>query len=216
MPESTDIVKADFLQCIFQYKNKRLVIGNPPFGHSNALAYKFLNKSADIADYIAFILPISMLNNLNHFYRFDLILSKDIGIKNYSGTNLHCCFNIYKRPANGEHTASPDYRNLLKDIVEIREVRRQNSTDYKIGKTKPITNDYDFGMCNWGNGCLGKRPSHVGEFAQEVYFYCNPKYKDQIDRLCEFNTIRSFVNSISSKKISVLRLYQYIYENLKI
>ncbi len=28
-------------------------------------------------------------------------------------------------------------------------------------------------MCNWGNGCLGKVPKFIGEYAQEVYFFCN-------------------------------------------
>ena len=32
---------------------------------------------------------------------FDLIESVDLGILEYSGMKVHCCFNIYIRPKNG-------------------------------------------------------------------------------------------------------------------
>jgi hypothetical protein len=39
------------------YKNKYIVIGNPPFGLRGHLALKFINHSYEFADYVAFILP---------------------------------------------------------------------------------------------------------------------------------------------------------------
>ena len=39
--------------------DKYLVIGNPPFGKISSLAVKFFNKSAEYAEVIAFIVPVS-------------------------------------------------------------------------------------------------------------------------------------------------------------
>lgn len=100
-PECESIVKQDYLSLDTVYKKGRLIIGNPPFGSRMNLAQKFFKKSVEIADYIAFILPISQLNNTNSLYEFDLIHSEDLGKQMYTDRELHCCFNIYKRPKNG-------------------------------------------------------------------------------------------------------------------
>ena len=118
-------------------KKGTLVIGNPPYGDRLKLARDFFNKSCDIADYIGFILPISQLNNTTSFYRFDLIYSEDLGIKSYSGVDLHCCFNLYKRPNGSEH-------KFKKEHFEGVTFYRQDRKDYAS-----IT-DYDLRMCYWG------------------------------------------------------------------
>ena len=70
-------------------------------------------------------------------------------------------------------------------------------------------------MCIWGNGCLGKVPEYVGQYAQEAYFYChNDKYKDRLKEILQYELIREYVKSISMKKISVARLYMYIKDNI--
>tara|TARA_Y100000361_G_C11156976_1_gene344770 strand:+ start:609 stop:1448 length:840 start_codon:yes stop_codon:yes gene_type:complete len=63
-PANEDIIQGDFLSDDFLFDdikkdNKILVIGNPPFGRQSKLAMKFINKSAEFADTIAFILPRS-------------------------------------------------------------------------------------------------------------------------------------------------------------
>ena len=75
-------------------------------------------------------LPISQYKNPISLYKFDLIYSEDLGMREYSGINLHCCFNIYKRPDDKEVNEKPDY--TLKDITII-EHRRKNGT-YHTGK----------------------------------------------------------------------------------
>lgn len=117
-PEAEGIIQQDFLTLNIPYKQGRLIIGNPPYGESNNLYRKFYNKSIDIGDYIAFIASISQLNNTRQLYKFDLIYSEDLGIKEYSGVNIHCCFNIYKRPANGLNKRAV---HKLKDISLYRE-----------------------------------------------------------------------------------------------
>lgn len=204
-PEGDNIIKADFLKEDIEYKQGRLCIGNPPFGNSNTLSVKFYKKCCQIGDYIAFIQPISQLNNNLQMYEFNLVYSKDLGIIEYSDRKLHCCFNVYIRPKNGQLNPKSDF--TLKDIT-IKEYRRGGS--YK----KP--ENYDYAMCNWGNGSLGKVPESVGQYAQEVYFYCHKsEFLEPMKKLLAFNIIREYVNSISAKRISVMRLYKYLKDNIK-
>lgn len=204
-PESENIIKCDFLKEQIDYKKGRLCIGNPPFGNRNSLSIKFFKKCCNIGDYIAFIQPISQLDNNLQMYEFDLIYSKDLGVVPFSDRNLHCCFNIYVRPKNGVLNKKDNFK--LKDVT-IKEYRRNGN--YKID------DGFDYSMCNWGNGSLGKVPKYVGEFAQEVYFYIhNEELKEEIIKSLEYNTIRNYVNSISSKRISVARLYKYLKYTIK-
>lgn len=56
-PKHKDIIKQDWLKYNHTGGNNILVVGNPPFGKNNTLAIKFINKAAEFADWIAFILP---------------------------------------------------------------------------------------------------------------------------------------------------------------
>ena len=97
-PEHDDIELQDFLELEMDYKRHRLIGFNPPFGRSNNLSRKFYNKAVGVADYIAFIQPISQLDNTNSMYYFDLVKSIDLGKTFFTDRYLHCCFNIYRRP----------------------------------------------------------------------------------------------------------------------
>lgn len=92
----TQIQTGDYLNQEISYLYGRLIIGNPPYGRCLNMAQKFYKKSVEIADYIAFILPISQLNNTRSMYEFDLIYSEDLGVQHFSDRDLHCCFNIIK------------------------------------------------------------------------------------------------------------------------
>lgn len=115
-PQYENAIQSDFLTYPLKYEKGTLVIGNPPYGDRLKLARDFFNKSCDIADYIGFILPISQLNNTTSFYRFDLIYSEDLGIKSYSGVDLHCCFNLYK---NCIKNLLAENTNLRKYILKV-------------------------------------------------------------------------------------------------
>ncbi len=61
-PMARNVLQQDFLSWEFpaNIKNKiKIFIGNPPFGYRGWLALSFMNYAAKIADYIAFILPMS-------------------------------------------------------------------------------------------------------------------------------------------------------------
>lgn len=205
-PEAPGIIKQDYLTSFLWKKKGRLVIGNPPFGNSNWLIIKFWEKSIEIADYIAFILPISFLNNNIRLYQFDLVYSEDLGKRDYSGVNLHCCFNIYKRPANGLNK-KPNYRM---DSIKFIEYRRTKTSD-----PSKIPAGWDYAFCNWGNGSFGKVPEYVGQYAQEIYVYIKDKeIKDKVIELLSFDNLRNKFKSISAMKASVMAISRYIQENL--
>ena len=71
-PENENIIKANFLTYELEYKKNRFIIGNPPYGSHLKLAKEFYKKAIQLGDYIAFILPISQLNNKNSMYEFEL------------------------------------------------------------------------------------------------------------------------------------------------
>ena len=114
-PEHESIIRQDFLKLDLPYKYGRLIIGNPPFGDRNNLARSFYKKATELCDAIAFILPISQLNNSDSLYEFDLIKSIDLGVLEYSGMKIHCCFNIYTRPKNGLNSKP----NLKIDWIKV-------------------------------------------------------------------------------------------------
>lgn len=198
-PEDPSIIKQDFLQLNLPYKKGRLFIGNPPFGDRNGLSVKFYQHCCKMGDYIAFIQPISQLNQNSQLYQFDLIYSVDLGVINYSNVKLHCCFNIYKRPDDGQLNNKPDYSLKMCKMIDIRR-----------GSDKTIPSGFDFGMCIWGNGSFGKRPEYIGQYAHEVYFYIDPTFKQKVDDACQFDKIRSYVKSISMKRLSLSRLQLYL------
>tara|TARA_R110002012_G_C11477000_1_gene594612 strand:+ start:66 stop:824 length:759 start_codon:yes stop_codon:yes gene_type:complete len=140
-PEHESIIKQDFLKLDLPYKQGRAFIGNPPFGYTNNLSRSFYKHACKMADMIAFILPIGLLNNTDSLYEFDLVKSFDLGIIEYSGYKVHCCFNLYHRPKNGKLNKKPNYKLNWIDISRDDEKRYKNF-------------DYDFAICRRGN--IGK------------------------------------------------------------
>ena len=205
-PKHESIVKQDFLKLNIQYLCGRLVIGNPPYGKKNTLSVKFYKKAVELGDYIAFILPISQLNNNQQMYEFDLIYSEDLGKQIYSNIKLHCCFNIYKRNPNGLNK-KPNYK--LKD-VEIKEYRRG-----KGGQTIPSDYNYDIAICGWGNGIVGNKVEYTGQYASEIYIKIkNAKYRQEVIDLMNNTDWEKHLSSISTKSLKLWRLYKYIKEQI--
>lgn len=145
-----------------EYKKGRLVIGNPPYGSRLNLAKAFCDKSFQLADYVSFILPISQLNNTQTIYKFDLIYSEDLGKQSYSGINVHCCLNVYRRPMGDKLNKIQRFKDS--EIIEIREVIINNNPkrNRELGDFK-----YDFAICAWG-ASIGKE-CNEGDFAK-IFF----------------------------------------------
>ena len=211
-PEADGIIQADFLTLRLLYKKGRLCIGNPPFGTKNWMSYKFFLKCCEIADFIAFIQPISQLNNPIQLHQFDLIYSIDIGVVKYSDRELHCCFNIWRRPRNGKLNPKP-YYHLKKDVILLE--HRRVLGDYHTGKNKDIEPNWDTAFASWGNGCLGKTPEYVGQYASEIYVYIhNDKYRSRIMELLSPENLREMCKTVSMKRIGTNRLSKYLKEQI--
>lgn len=208
-PEATGIIKDDFLTTPMIYRPGRLFIGNPPFGPRNSLSVKFFKRAIRLGDYIAFVQPISQYSNNLQMWEFDLVYSEDLGVVKYSDRDLHCCFNIYKRPSGGVNP-KPDY--TLKDITIVEHRRNKGDT----GPNKYIDPSYDYAITNFGSGCFGKSPEYVGQYANELYFYCHKKeYLPKMLELLEYNRLRDYVKSISMKKMSKMRFYKMFRDEIE-
>ena len=190
-PEHNLVHKQDYLEYECDIDNKVVVLGNPPFGRTNSLVVKFFKRSIKFADYIGFILPISQLGNTKQLYEFDLIHSEDLGVKEYSGVMLHCCFNIYKRPESGKLNKKV---KIEVDGLNVIECRRDKEGKY----LKKVKDGYFLSICSWGNGSLGKTPEYVGQYAMELYFYSeDDTIKDIVSNIDWWNEI----SCISAKKL---------------
>lgn len=205
-PEHDSIIKQDFLTLELEYKKGRCIIGNPPFGRGNSLSMSFYKKSVKICDYIAFILPISQLNNNVQLYDFDLIYSEDLGEKEYSGVKLNCCFNIYKRPKNFILNKKPNYK--LKDI-KIIEYRRD-------GNKHNIDNNFDYAIGTFGAGCVGKEIKEIGTYSLECYFYIlNDDYKNKILYILKNTNWKELSKGISGTyRLPQWKIYKYLKEQI--
>ena len=202
-PEDKRIVKQDYLSLDLEYKKGRCILGNPPFGFMTKLIIQFYKKSIKLGDYISFIMPISFKDNLKQVYDFDLIYSEDLGERQYSDRNIHCCFNIYKRPQNGLNL-NKTIRIKLKDI-EIKEVRMGNK----------VCTEFDYAICSWGS--VGKEITKPNskQYAKEFYIKIhNDKYKSQIIKLLkEVDWVKEY-SMTATPNLLQWQIYKYIKEQI--
>ena len=198
-PEYENIIKQDYLQLNIPYKKGRLIIGNPPYGTKMHLVNKFFKKSVELGDYISFILPISQFDNVSSLYEFDLLYSEDLGLQFYSDRNVHCSFNIYKRPEKGLNT-KPDFK--MKDLTIVRETfKGYNEID-----------DFDLRMVYWGSGCAGKilvkdDKRYAGEYK---IFIHNDKLKSRIIEVLSTTNWKKELKTISMMRIKNFHIYNVL------
>lgn len=161
-PEDNSIIKQDFLELKMEYKKGRLFIGNPPFGEKNTLSIKFLKKCAKYGDYIAFILPISQLNNQRQFTNSKLFYSQNLEFVEYSGVKVNTCFNIYKKV---------DYTIKLSEKINGITIKENRLFQ------KDIRGE-DIRICGWG-AAIGKKIM-PNSYAKELCLFINRADRDLI------------------------------------
>lgn len=204
LPEDDRIIKQDYLALDLEYKKGRCIIGNPPFGKGNYTSVKFYKKAIKECDYIAFIQPISQYNNNLYMYEFDLIYSENLGNHSYSGINLHCCFNIYKRNKNGLNE-KPNYK--LKD-VSLNGVAKGKSRNDKIPK------NYSFSISAYG-ASIGKICEYEYQYCQQIYFVIhNKEYENKIRMVIENADWGKQYDMISTPKLKMWQIYKYLKEQI--
>lgn len=196
-----NIIKGDYLTQDIKYLSGRLVIGNPPYGARLNMAQKFYKKSVKISDYIAFILPASQLGNTHSMYEYDLIHSEDLGFHFYTGRKLHCCFNIYKRPENGELN-----KKVIPNLKDIT-IYRKNSKGYE-------EKEFDIRICYWGKmaGKILKDGEHyAGEY--KIKINNESKKKEIVEFLSVFNW-KEYLNCIAMINIQQFHIIDVLKENI--
>lgn len=201
-PECEGAIKEDFLTYQLTYKSGTLVIGNPPYGDKLKLARDFYNKSITIADYIGFILPITQLDNTTSFYKFDLVYSEDLGMRNYSGVELHCCFNLYKRPQWGVNDFE---KQSFKGITFYRQDRWNYDS---------IT-DYDLRMCYFGNGSVGKILKDGESYSGEYKIKIDDRHpqKEEIIRILKETDWKQKTSRIAMARLKQYMIFDVLKEN---
>lgn len=196
------VVTADFLEIDIPYFKGRLTLGNPPYGNKMNLAQKFFKKAIEIGDYVAFILPISQLNNTQSLFEFDLVYSEDLGIVEFSGKKLHCCFNIYKRP---EHGLNKKKSGRLKRVSFSRNDSK-GFDDFK----------YDVRMCAWGDSAgriIGEDEHYAAEYKIKVADDC--EFRNEIIDFLKTFDWRSYMKCIAMRKIQIFHIVNLLRENFK-
>jgi hypothetical protein len=116
-PKNKNIHECDYLD--WEPKNEKyIVLGNPPFGRQSSLAKKFIKKSCQYADIIAFILPLSFVKP-SMYSCFDKMfhniftrqLEEKSFILNGEEYDVPCVFQIWMKkdiPRETEKKVSPE------------------------------------------------------------------------------------------------------------
>jgi len=194
-PEHESIIRQDFLKLYLPYKKGRLIIGNPPFGDRNNLARSFYKKATELGDAIAFILPISQLNNSDSLYEFDLIKSVDLGVLEYSGMKIHCCFNIYTRPKNGLNK-KPNFK------IDWIKIYRDDQDGYE---------NINADLCIFRRGASAGKEKFTDTHTQTYKIVVDDKSKVEYvkDRILNFdwNSFKKHQSAPSLSKNDIYRLF---------
>lgn len=196
-PEADNIEQKNYLELDLPYFKGRCVIGNPPFGHrADILFRKFYDKAATQADYIAFILPLSQYKNTRYLYKFDLIHSELLNPTLFSGVELKCVFNIYKRPTNNLNTQPKSKLNAIT-------IYREDSRSFKT------CNNFDLRMCYMGSA--GKILKEGENYAAEYKIIVNDTLnKDAIINTLESANWREFIGFMTKPKIQQFHIIEYL------
>lgn len=203
-PEDERIIKQDWLTVDLDYKKGRCIIGNPPYGEKNLLSMKFFRKAIEVCDYIAFILPISQWNNNQQMFQFDLMYSENLGVRTYSDREVHCCFNIFKRPEGGVHCSPNTYPLNDITIKEVRASRKQFlPKDFK----------YDIGICSWGD--VGKIIKNDCTYVKETYIRINNKQlKEKVVQVLSEARWREIYPMTTAPNLTQWQIRKYLKEQI--
>ena len=199
-PERDGIIEADYRTIELPYLERSLVIGNPPFGRANKLSVQFMIASLKHSGYVAFIQPISQLDQNRTMKHTELLYSEDLGITKYSGKKVHCCFNIY-------HKSEKPQETYKIDGIYSRHIFRSG----KAKHSDDILNyPWDFRVQAWGNIHLLEKNEYADN---EIVFRVDDRaqydwLKEQLFH-CDY---KSLLSCVASPNLPVWRLNKWLYE----
>jgi predicted RNA methylase len=114
-PKAPGILCADFLSWVPPKTSKKIIVfGNPPFGRQSSLAKKFIQKSAEFADVIAFILPRSFMkpSMVRSFPSvFHCVFQEELGKNSFEvegvSKDVPCVFQVWEKKNTDRDVAAP-------------------------------------------------------------------------------------------------------------
>lgn len=211
-PMANGILKEDFLNVEIKYQNGICLIGNPPFGRSGNLMSAFIKKGMEIADYVAFILPVSQYQNNYKFWQFDLIYSENLGSIDFDGYMINCCFNIYKRPLIKKKKPKLELKN-----IKIEERTTIKKGEHKERSNQYSDNNYDFRICTWGQSAGKIIEDENKTYAKEIAFWINDeKLREKVYSLFKNKNILDYFPQTSTPNIVKWQVVKFIKDNIEI
>jgi hypothetical protein len=201
LPEADNIQEADYRTVELPYMERSLVIGNPPFGRANKLSVQFIKASLKHSDYVAFIQPISQLDQNRTMKDTELLYSVDLGPVRYSGKLVHCCFNIYHKCVGGHKN---DF--TIPGVIQCRHIFKTGCQKH----SKDILNyPWDFRIAAWGNiRLLNENENATNEIVLEV----EPFIKDWIHNKLKNCNYQSLLSCVSTPNLPAWRLKKWLFE----
>ena len=208
-PDDVRVVKQDYLELDLEYKDGRCAIGNPPYGSRMNLVVQFYKKSVILGDYIAFILPISQLNNNIKMYEFDLAYSENLGVRKYSDRDIHCCLNIYKRNEKG---LNKKHSYKLKDVEIKEDITSGNPKREKIVKYDDF--QYDIRICFWGSA-TGQEVEYERQYAHEFCIKVhNKKYREKVLSVIKCTKWDEIYPTVATPALYQWQVYKHLKEQI--
>lgn len=159
-PKLDEIQQMDFFEFSAEQlpaKRRIIVIGNPPFGKNSSLALRFVNKAADFASVVAFVLPCT--------FKKDSLVQK-------IHPNLHLVAELPLGPNSFEFEGQPYDVPCVFQVWEKRKTPRTT----KMG---PLTHP-DFAFCAAAEadfairrvgGLAGKLIENFGGYSAASHYY---------------------------------------------
>ncbi len=127
-PRHKDIIEKDYLEWKPTEQKKFVVFGNPPFGLRGHMALKFINHSADFAEYVCFILPQLFESDGKGVPRkrvkgYNLLHSEKIESNFYEPNKnvlkINTIFQIWSKNHKNEDLEIKDYANDTMKIYSL-------------------------------------------------------------------------------------------------
>lgn len=204
-PEGKRIRKKDFflLDLPEAWKKREIhIIGNPPFGRQSSLAKKFIRKSSEFANTIAFILPKSFKKpSMQSCFptKFHLVFSEDVPKKAFlinsgNGENkeydVPCVFQIWQKKTIDRITQQRPIPLYFKFV------KKSESPDFAIRRV---------------GGTSGNLSKNILDKSEQSHYFIKLE-KDFLDFEKAYNSMKKFEhnNTVGPKSISKPEIITFI------
>lgn len=200
-PVLPDTIKADYRTLQLPYKEKSLVIGNPPFMRANKGSVQFVKASMTHSPYVAFIQPVSQFQQNRTMKDTELLYSENLGTLMFSGRKVKVCFNIYHKCKDG-HKQKWDIPGLIECRHIFRSGKYQHSDDI-------LNDNWRFRVAAWGTIRLLDEDETC---PNEVVFKCEDDLAPWLGKKlkeCKYYQIMKYV---TTPNLPAWRLRKWLYE----